>query len=138
MKVILLMVTATLPKIAVSCSITILLAGTAELVEAEKRKILVFSCIVVARIVLLTAPFIGALAAIHKILPLTIYGVLNIIGGIAMAILSTKSSERPSNSVTSSDNIFTIEYPNAFFSNGDFNRVSYDPFPENNFQKTII
>lgn len=123
------MLTAIIPKIAVSCSLSILLASTTELVEPEKRKVLAFSCIVGARIVLLTAPFIGALNAIHEVLALSVYGALNVIGGIATVIISTPKTvpKRHSNPVITSDTIFNIEFPNAFYLNSNINLVSSDP-----------
>lgn len=88
-KVGLLMLTAIVPKIAVSCSQSILFTCTAELVKPEKRKILVFSCIVWARIWLLTAPYIGALMEIHQLLPLSVFGMLSAIGGVSTCFIST-------------------------------------------------
>lgn len=78
-----------MPKIAVSCSQSILVTCTAELVSPEKRRILTFSCVVWARICLLTAPFIGVLSAIHQVLSLSVFGILNIIGGLAISVLSS-------------------------------------------------
>ncbi len=83
------MLTAVVPKIAVSCSQSILFACTAELIAPEKRKILIFSCTVWARIWLLTAPYIGALMDEHQLLPLSIFGTLSVIGGIATFLIST-------------------------------------------------
>lgn len=80
----------------------------------EKRKILVFSCIVWARIWLLTAPFIGVLTEIHPLLPLSSFGILSIIGGVATSILSTpRTVAKCQNTVLPSDyvigRIFKIE-----------------------------
>ncbi len=83
------MVTAIIPKIAVSCSQSILFTCTAELVTPEKRKILIFSCIVWARMWLLTAPYIGALTQIHQLLPLSIFGLLSAIGGVCTYLIRT-------------------------------------------------
>lgn len=83
------MLTAIIPKMAVSCSQSMLFTCTTELVPPEKRIILVFSCVVWARIWLLTAPYIGALLDIHLILPLSIFGMLSAIGGVATFVIST-------------------------------------------------
>lgn len=123
------MLTAIIPKVAVSCSLTILLASTTELVEPKNRKVLAFSCIVVARMVLLIAPFIGALTAVHEVLALSVYGALNVVGGIATAIISTPKSvpKRHSNPQIPSDTIFCIEFPNAFYLNSQIQLVNTDP-----------
>ncbi|XP_037033782.1 organic cation transporter protein-like isoform X2 [Bradysia coprophila] len=116
-----LILTAVIPKIAVSCSQSILFTCTAELVSAEKRKILIFSCVVWARMCLLTAPFIGALSAVHQVLSLSVFGILNIFGGFAMSILSSpKTLDRKGNEhesdlpdINVSGRIFSIELRNT-------------------------
>lgn len=81
------MIPATLAKSAVSCSQAVLFTCTGELVLPEQRKSCVFSCVVWARIWLLTAPFIGALMVYHPMLPLVVFGILSAIGGISTAVL---------------------------------------------------
>lgn len=90
------MLTAIIPKMAVSCSQSILFACTTELVKPEKRKILVFSCIIWARIWLLTAPYIGGLRIVHQLLPLSVFGILSAIGGVAICLISTPKTNSPS------------------------------------------
>lgn len=109
------MLTAIIPKMAVSCSQSILFTCTTELVEPEKRKILVFSCIVWARIWLLSAPYIGALMEIQQLLPLSVFGLLSAIGGIATILIRTprtiekECSEKELPTACVPGKIFTIE-----------------------------
>lgn len=109
------MLTAIIPKMAVSCSQSILFTCTAELVEPKKRKILVFSCVVWARIWLLTAPYIGTLIEIHQLLPLSVFGLLSAIGGIATCLIRTprtiekKCPEKVLPTACVPGKIFTIE-----------------------------
>ncbi|KAG4065097.1 hypothetical protein HA402_007494, partial [Bradysia odoriphaga] len=91
-KVGLLMLTAIIPKIAVSCSQSILFTCTTELVSPDKRKILMFSCVVWARICLLTAPYIGTLLEIHQVLPLSVFGGLSAIGGVCTCLIRTSKT----------------------------------------------
>lgn len=86
--VILGMTLAMLSKMATTCSQTVLVASTGELVSPAQRKICIFSCVVWARIWLLTAPFIGAITFIHNLLPLAAFGVLGSIGGICTCIIN--------------------------------------------------
>lgn len=74
-------------KTAISCSQAILVTCSSELVSPEKRKICLYSCIVWARIWLLTAPFIGVLSQIHQVLGLVAFGILTTVGGLATCIL---------------------------------------------------
>lgn len=85
----LLMLTAIVPKIAVSCSQSILFTCSTELVRPEKRKILLVSCVIWARIWLLTAPYIGALIEFHQLLTLSVFGMLSVIGGSAIYLIKT-------------------------------------------------
>lgn len=88
-KVGLLMLTAVVPKIAVSCSQSILFACTIEIVKPEQRQNLVLSCLLSGRICLLAAPYIGYLMDVHQLLPLSIFGVFGVLGGIATCLIST-------------------------------------------------
>ncbi|CAD7093442.1 unnamed protein product [Hermetia illucens] len=84
------MVLSSIPKAGVSISQSMLIAGTSELVPAPKRQIFTFSCIVVARIGLLTAPFINVLKNFDTALSLTAFCVLGLIGGIATCFLRSE------------------------------------------------
>lgn len=77
------MLTAMVAKAATTCSQTVLVSSTGELVPAAKQKIAVFSCVVWARIWLLTAPFIGVITFIHYLAPLVTFAQLGLIGGLA-------------------------------------------------------
>lgn len=109
------MLTAIIPKIAVSCSQAMLFSCTIELVKPEKRKILVFSCIVWARIWLLTAPYIGGLREVHQLLPLSVFGMLSVIGGVATSLISSPRTiekecpEKELPSACTTGKIFTIQ-----------------------------
>lgn len=86
--VILGMTLAMLSKMATTCSQTVLVSSTGELVPLPKQRICIFSCIVWARIWLLTAPFIGAITFIHNLLPMALFGVLGLIGGICTCTIN--------------------------------------------------
>lgn len=83
------MLTALIPKMTVSCSQSILITCTTELVPPEKRKILVFSCLIWARIWSTSAPYIGVLLDVHQLLPLSVFGILSAIGGVATYVINT-------------------------------------------------
>lgn len=83
MSVAVIMLTAMVTKAATTCSQTVLVSSTGELVPAGKQKICVYSCIVWARIWLLTAPFIGVITFIHYLAPLVAFAQLGLIGGLA-------------------------------------------------------
>lgn len=78
-----LMFTAFIAKVAISTSQSMLFTSTVELVPPEKRKICMLSCVIWARLWLLSAPFIGALVGFHQNMPLSVFGMLSAIGGIA-------------------------------------------------------
>lgn len=81
------MTLAMLSKMATTCSQTVLVASTGELVAPAQQQICIFSCIVWARIWLLTAPFIGVVTFIHTLLPMAAFGVMGSIGGICTCII---------------------------------------------------
>lgn len=87
----LLMLIAGLAKMAVSVAQSVLFTCTGELVAPEKRPALLFSCVVWARLWLLSAPFIGALVGFHQSLPLATFGMLSVIGGVATAVLPRRT-----------------------------------------------
>lgn len=82
------MTVAMLAKMATTCSQTVLVAGTGELMPLAKQKLCIFSCIVWARIWLLTAPFIGVITYVHNLLPMAAFGLLGAIGGICTCIIN--------------------------------------------------
>lgn len=81
------MTLAMISKIATTCSQAVLFTCTSELMPITKQKICIFSCIVWARVWLLTAPFIGALTFFHKLLPLAIFGFIEVCGGFCSCII---------------------------------------------------
>ena len=81
------MTLAMLSKIATTCSQAVLFTCTSELVPTTKQKICMFSCIVWARIWLLTAPFIGAFTFLHNLFPLAAFGFIELCGGICSCIV---------------------------------------------------
>lgn len=104
------MLSAVIPKIAVSCSQSILFSCTNEFFAPEKRRTILFSCLVWARIWVLTAPFINTSSATHQILPLSVYGMLSIIGGITLILLSSRTLESKSlNMVVHLDYLFRMD-----------------------------
>lgn len=75
-------------KIATTCSQAVLFSSSAELLpEVSKRNICMLSCIVWARIWLLTAPFIGSFTFIHNIFPLAVFGFIELCGGFCSCIV---------------------------------------------------
>lgn len=86
------MLTAAFNKIGISCAQAVLFTCTSELVSPEKRKICVYSCVVWARLWLLSAPFIGFLAIYQQLLGLSAFGLLGLIGGIATCCLTYSSN----------------------------------------------
>lgn len=86
------MLTAMLAKTATTCSQTVLVASTGELVPAVKQKVCIFSCIVFARIWLLTAPFIGVITFVHYLAPVAAFGLLGLVGGVATCYISRRQN----------------------------------------------
>lgn len=82
------MALAMLSKIATTCSQCVLLTCTSELVPTTKQKICMFSCIVWARIWLLTAPFIGVFTFLHNLFPLAAFGFIELCGGICSCLVN--------------------------------------------------
>lgn len=82
------MLLAGLAKIGVSVAQSMLFACTGELVAPERRPMLLFSCVVWARICLLGAPFIAALVGVHQSLPLASFGALSVLGGLATTMIT--------------------------------------------------
>lgn len=68
-------------KLATSTAMAVLTTSTADLVSPDKKKILMFSCAVVARGWFLWAPFIGATSFYGVLVPLTVFAALSVVGG---------------------------------------------------------
>ncbi|XP_055377585.1 solute carrier family 22 member 3 isoform X2 [Condylostylus longicornis] len=88
-RVALLMLSAMISKIAISCTLSILTTCTVELVSDEKKKICAYSTIVWARIWLLTAPFVGATIIFGQLIPQTCFASLAIVGGILTTCINS-------------------------------------------------
>ncbi|KAH8292517.1 hypothetical protein KR054_011295 [Drosophila jambulina] len=89
LKVTLWMIIATIPKAAVSCAQSMILACMNELMPANKKQLYVFSVVTWARIWLLSAPFFNVLKKIDTAMSLTSYCVFSILGGICTCLLLT-------------------------------------------------
>ncbi|KAH8369120.1 hypothetical protein KR009_002012 [Drosophila setifemur] len=89
LKVTLWMIIATIPKAAVSCAQSMILACMNELMPANKKQLFVFSVVTWARIWLLSAPFFNVLRKIDTAMSLTSYCVFSILGGICTSLLLT-------------------------------------------------
>lgn len=87
---------ALLAKMATTCSQAVLVTCTGELVSPAKQKLCIFSCIVCARIGLLTAPFIGVVTFIHTLFPMAAFGVIGLIGGICTCLINYYQLKQPS------------------------------------------
>lgn len=74
-------------KVATSIGMCVLAAYTADLVSAERKRILMFSSTVWARALFVWAPFVNVLVAYDVVLPLTVFSTMSIIGGILMIII---------------------------------------------------
>lgn len=75
-------------KIATSIGMCVLTVCTAELVTADRKKILMFSATVWSRAWFLWAPFIFVLKSYDVALPLTVFATMSVIGGILMVIVN--------------------------------------------------
>ncbi|BFF89374.1 solute carrier family 22 member 13 [Drosophila madeirensis] len=89
LKVSLWMIIATIPKAAVSCAQSMILACMNELMPANKKPLFVFSVVTWARVWLLSAPFFNVLKKIDTAMSLTSYCVFSILGGICTSLLLT-------------------------------------------------
>ncbi|EDW83347.1 uncharacterized protein Dwil_GK22802 [Drosophila willistoni] len=88
-KVTLWMIIATIPKAAVSCAQSMLLACMNEVMPPNKKQLYVFSVVTWARVWLLSAPFFNVLKKIDTALSLTSYCVFSILGGICTSLILT-------------------------------------------------
>ncbi|XP_075145197.1 organic cation transporter protein isoform X2 [Haematobia irritans] len=88
-RVALLMLSAMISKIAISCTLAILTTCTVELVSNEKKKICAFSTICWARFWLLGAPFVGATIVFGQLVPQTAFASLAIVGGFLSSLISS-------------------------------------------------
>ncbi|XP_034132021.1 solute carrier family 22 member 13 isoform X2 [Drosophila guanche] len=89
LKVSLWMIIATIPKAAVSCAQSMILACMNELMPTNKKQLFVFSVVTWARVWLLSAPFFNVLKKIDTAMSLTSYCVFSILGGICTSLLLT-------------------------------------------------
>lgn len=69
-------------KITTSSAMALLMTSTADLVGADQKQILMFSTTIWSRIWFLWAPFIGATSKFGKLVPLTVFASMAIIGGL--------------------------------------------------------
>lgn len=74
-------------KAATSVGMCVLTVCTADLVSADRKKILMFSSTVWARAWFLWCPFIFVLRSFDIVLPLTVFASLSVIGGVLMIII---------------------------------------------------
>ncbi|CRL01672.1 CLUMA_CG014891, isoform A [Clunio marinus] len=91
-RLILLMVTSSASKIAISSTLGILMTCTSEIVSPEKRRLCSFTSTVWTRIWLLSAPFVGATSVFGQLVPQTIMAVLNIFGSLVTSLIDTPRS----------------------------------------------
>ncbi|XP_062561076.1 organic cation transporter protein-like isoform X2 [Armigeres subalbatus] len=89
-RVALLMGTAMVSKMSISCSLALLFTCTAELVETSKKSGAVYSCTIWGRTCFLVAPFIVATVKFGQLIPLTAFGSIVIVGGIIVLCIKEK------------------------------------------------
>ncbi|EDW83349.2 uncharacterized protein Dwil_GK22803 [Drosophila willistoni] len=94
-EIILWMFFAALPKAAVSCAQSMILACMGELVPPEQNAPFAFSVVTWARVWLLSASFLTMLKQLHIALSLTAFCVLVILGGLCTCCLVTPKKEEP-------------------------------------------
>lgn len=74
-------------KVTTSIGMCVLTVCTADLVSADRKKILMFSSTVWARAWFLWCPFIFLLKSYDIVLPLTIFATLSVVGGALMLLI---------------------------------------------------
>ncbi|KXJ73640.1 hypothetical protein RP20_CCG015359 [Aedes albopictus] len=84
----LLMLTAMIPKVCISCCLALLVTCTAELVTASKKNGVVYSCTVWGRTCFLVAPYIVATVQFGQLVPLTAFGSMAFVGGIILMCIN--------------------------------------------------
>ncbi|KAL9896733.1 organic cation transporter protein isoform 1-T1 [Glossina fuscipes fuscipes] len=108
-RVALLMLTAMVSKVAISCTLAILTTSTIELVSNEKRRVCAISTICWARFWLLGAPFVGNTVVFGQLVPQTAFASMAIVGGLLSSLISSppttavarrKASQATSNMAT--------------------------------------
>ncbi|KAI9579238.1 hypothetical protein GQX74_004710 [Glossina fuscipes] len=108
-RVALLMLTAMVSKVAISCTLAILTTSTIELVSNEKRRVCAISTICWARFWLLGAPFVGNTIVFGQLVPQTAFASMAIVGGLLSSLISSppttavarrKASQATSNMAT--------------------------------------
>lgn len=95
LKVTLWMIIATIPKAAVSCAQSMILACMHEVMPANKKVPFVFSVVTWARIWLLSAPFVNVLKKIDVAMSLSAYCALSIFGGFFTCLILTPRAPTP-------------------------------------------
>uniref|UniRef100_A0A1A9ZDJ5 Major facilitator superfamily (MFS) profile domain-containing protein n=1 Tax=Glossina pallidipes TaxID=7398 RepID=A0A1A9ZDJ5_GLOPL len=108
-RVALLMLTAMISKVAISCTLAVLTTCTIELVSNEKKRVCAISTICWARFWLLGAPFVGSTIVFGQLVPQTAFASMSIVGGLLTALISSppttavarrKASQATSNMAT--------------------------------------
>ncbi|XP_077290563.1 organic cation transporter-like protein isoform X2 [Arctopsyche grandis] len=82
-----LMLLSMLNKIGISACLCVLTTCTPELFPFPHKKRIVYGSTVIARIIFLTAPFIGATVKFGDAVPLSFFGILSAIGGLCAFVL---------------------------------------------------
>ncbi|XP_068086277.1 organic cation transporter protein isoform X2 [Anabrus simplex] len=85
----LLLLLAMMGRIAIGTSLTLLTVSSAEVIPAGRKKSWMFSAVTIARVCLLSAPFIGSLAMFGPCVSLSVFGGLTVIGGVAAFFLDS-------------------------------------------------
>ncbi|PSN45165.1 hypothetical protein C0J52_03911 [Blattella germanica] len=80
---------AMMGRVAIAVSLTVLQVKSGELLP----QVSIFSCVTLARVFLLSAPFIGFLAMYGEAVPLSIFGSLTVIGGLASFFVKKSKEE---------------------------------------------
>ncbi|XP_001649362.2 organic cation transporter protein [Aedes aegypti] len=107
-RIALLMLTAMISKISISCCLALCFTCTAELVGASKKSGATYSCTIFGRTCFLVAPFIVALVPFGQLVPLTAFGSMVIVGGlIAMCINGTRTHPIVHKNAVYPESIFT-------------------------------
>lgn len=108
-RVALLMLTAMISKVAISCTLAVLTTCTIELVSNEKKRVCAISTICWARFWLLGAPFVGSTVVFGQLVPQTAFASMSIVGGLLTSLISSppttavarrKASQATSNMAT--------------------------------------
>lgn len=103
------MIASILLKTSTSCALSVLTTCTTQLVVPEKRKILMFSVNVWGRTWFLAAPFVNYLKEFGRVVPLSAFATLSVIGGVLVAVINKTifriNSQEQLNKTQSTDSI---------------------------------